>query len=157
MHKFTVFLTIILASVFFTTSQATAEGKATKEECVSKSKEAAKLIEKVGVEKALEKINDINGPFVWKDSYVFCIDVDTYKMIGNAYAPKPMRDRVLKEWRDANGKPVFQEFVKLSKEKGEGWVNYMHTKSIKVAPRPKTSYIMKVNGTNVLVGAGIYE
>ena len=65
MHKFTVFLTIILASVFFTTSQATAEGKATKEECVSKSKEAAKLIEKVKpdvlVKGADYKISEIVG------------------------------------------------------------------------------------------------
>lgn len=164
MKRLTIIVSIILVAVFFTTFSAIAGDKAakqpekaTKEECITKTNEAASLIKEVGVEKALEKINDKNGPFVWKDTYVFCFEEDTYKIVGHAYMKKSMLGRSWKEWRDHNGKPIFQEFVKMAKEKGEGWVDYMHTKSAQVPPRPKTSFIMKVAETNLIVGAGIYQ
>jgi len=45
--------------------------QATKQECVAKTKEAAQVIQREGIEAALKQINDRQGPFVWKDTYVF--------------------------------------------------------------------------------------
>ena len=155
-----IFSTITLAVliIFFTIYASLAsEAKATKEECMAKTKEAAKMIREKGVEAALEEINDKGGPFVWKNTYVFCFNEDTVKMIGHPYVPKRIRDLSQKDYMDANGKLVFQEFIKIVKDKGEGWVDYMHVRKAGDRPHKKMSFVMKVPDTKVIVGAGIYE
>jgi signal transduction histidine kinase len=47
--------------------------------------------------------------------------------------------------------------IDLAKDKGEGWVEYMFPKPAQDAPSKKISYINRVPGQNLLVGAGIYE
>src|SRR5271166_6430096 len=54
-------------------------------------------------------------------------------------------------------KLFFKEFVALAKSKGEGWVDYMWPKPGKDAPSKKLSYIYRVPGKDVFVGAGVYE
>lgn len=130
--------------------------KATKDECIAKTKSAVKLFKEVGADAALKKINDRKGPFVWKDSYVFCFEKDTYKMTGHPYAGR-MLGMSMKDYMDVNGKPVFQEFSKLVKAKGQGWVEYMHAKKPGDKPLRKVSFVMGVPDTNIIIGAGVYE
>ncbi|WP_022669003.1 cache domain-containing protein [Desulfospira joergensenii] len=134
-----------------------AEKKATREDCVAVTKEAQKMILEKGLEATLEKINDKEGPFVRKGTYVFCFMEDTVKMVGNPYLPERMRNFSQKDYMDANGKHVFQEFIKVVNEKGEGWVDYMHVRKPGEKPRKKISFVSKVPDTMVIVGAGIYE
>lgn len=151
-------ITLAVLIIFFTICASLAsETKATKEDCVAITQEAAKMIKEKGLEAALEKINDKKGPFVRKGTYVFCFMEDTVKMIGHPYLPERVRDLSQKDYMDANGKMVFQEFIKIVKDKGEGWVDYMHVRKAGDKPRKKLSYVMKVHDTRVIVGAGIYE
>ena len=55
------------------------------------------------------------------------------------------------------GKPVFKEFVQLARSKGEGWIEYQWPKPGSTAAAKKTSYICRVPGKDLLVGAGTYE
>ncbi len=64
-------LLAVLGAVFFA-SVAVADEKATKEECVTKVAEAAKMVREVGVDAAIKKLLEESGPYRWKDSYVFC-------------------------------------------------------------------------------------
>lgn len=130
--------------------------KATKEECVSKCKEAATLVQDIGLEAALEKINDRNGPFVWKDTYVFCIDLNKTCNIGHPIKPKLIGKNLIAA-KDANGKLFFAEFVNLAKNKGEGWVSYMWPKPGEKKTSPKTAFVYRVPGEDVAMLAGIYE
>jgi hypothetical protein len=63
-----------------------AEG-ATKEEVVAKCEAAGKLIQEKGVEVASQTIGDKEGPFVWKDTYVFLMDLDG-KMLAHPIKPE---------------------------------------------------------------------
>src|SRR5271157_1216193 len=80
-----VFTCIALLSVFCV-SLSIAQEKATKEECMAKCKEAAALIKEAGVDAAVAKVQDAKGPFVWKDSYVFVMDLDG-KMLAHPVTP----------------------------------------------------------------------
>ncbi len=159
MKKFKLILNVILTIfvlTYFVIPSMAAE-KATKEECMVKVKEAVKMIKEKGLEATLKTINDKKGPFVWKDAYVFCIDDEKAKFMAHPYLPQRMIGWSMIDWRDSNGMKAFEEFVKLGKAKGEGWVSYMHAKQQGAKPRPKSSYIYRIPDQKVIVGAGIYE
>ncbi len=127
---------------------------ATKDECVAKTKEAAKLIVDKGLDEAVKTINDKTGPFVWKDTYVFLMDFDG-KMIAHPMNEKLRGANVLE--RQSQGKFLFKEFIAVAKDKGEGWVDYLWQNPGEEKPRKKISFIYRVPGKDLLVGAGIYE
>ncbi len=95
--------------------------KATKEECIAKCKEAAKLVKEIGLEAALKKMNDPNGPFRWKDTYVFCVTLDTGITLANPVTPK-LVGKMIKGLKDKTGKLFAAEYLNVAREKGEGWV-----------------------------------
>ena len=129
---------------------------ATKEEAITKCQEAAKLVQEKGLDVASQIIGDKTGPFVWKDAYVFLMDLDG-KMIAHPIKPEmTQQDNVLKV-ADTNGKPVTVEFIKVAGGAGQGWVDYMWPKPGQDKPAAKSTYIYRVPGTPYLVGAGIYK
>lgn len=130
-------------------------GKATKEECVAKCEEATQLIQKTGLDAALKQMNDPNGPFIWKDSYVFCFRVEDFKILAHR-VPRIIGWNV-KDYQSADGKLIFQEMAKVANASGSGWITYDYLRSGEQKPRPKTAYFLKVPGKNVIVGAGYYE
>ena len=147
-------LTISLMMIFV--SQGIAGEKATKDECVEKTKAAAQMVKEKGLDAALAAVGDKNGPFVWKDSYVFCIDMD--KQCNIAHPIKPaLVGKNLMAIKDAGGKLYFAEFINVAKDAGEGWVSYMWPKVGEKKPSPKLTYVFRVPGENILMAAGIYE
>ena len=133
-----------------------AQEKATKEECMAKAKEAAELIEKVGFEAAKDKLMDPKGPFVWKDSYVFVVDLKNSVMLAHGAYPK-MVGKCMKGIRDANGKQFNYEMEKLAESPGEGWISYVWPKPGEKEPSPKITYVYRVPGQTLFVGSGIYQ
>lgn len=145
-----VFTVLVFASI------AAAGEKATKAECIAKCREAAKMVREIGLEAALKKLNDKNGPFVWKDSYVFCIDIE--KGINLAHPILPVHaGKVVTGLKDKNGKLFFAEYVKVAKSDGEGWVSYVWPKPGEKTPSRKITYVYKVPDMNIAMLAGIYE
>lgn len=130
---------------------------ATKDECVSKCKESAAMVTANGLDAAIAEINKKDGKFVWKDTYVFLMDLDGM-MLAHPMSPALIGKNLL-EMKDKGepGKLLFKEFVQVAKEKGEGWVDYMWTNPGDPKPRKKVTYIYRVPGKNLFVGAGIYE
>jgi signal transduction histidine kinase len=131
--------------------------EATKDECVAKCKEAAQLVMDEGLAAAIAKINNPNGPFVWKDSYVFLMDLDG-KMLAHPVMPDLIGKNQL-ELRDKSpDKKLFvQDFIRVAKSPGAGWVDYVWPRPGYKAPAMKRSYIYRVPGKDVFVGAGVYE
>ena len=157
MKKLSVILSVALMILFIfsVVGPGAAEEGATREECVAKTKQAAKLIEEVGLDKALEKMNDMKGPFMWKDSYVYCFEDETGKIL--AHKNQNLIGFEAKDLRDVNGKPYFREMFHIANTKGEGFVTYMYARIPGGSPELKTSYVLKVPGTNVILGAGFFE
>lgn len=157
MKKLAVSALVVLASLCLAAA-VFAEG-ATKEECITKSKEAAKMVNDKGLAAAVQEINKKDGKFVWKDTYVFLMDLK-----GNMLAHPMKPDLIGKNLMGSTDKAekgkeklLFKEFVELAKSKGEGWVPYMWPKVGEEKPSRKISYIYRVPGKDLFVGAGIYE
>jgi signal transduction histidine kinase len=130
---------------------------ATKDECVAKTKESASMVNEKGLDAAVAEINKKDGKFVWKDTYVFLMDLEG-KMLAHPMSPALIGKNLL-DMKDKGepGKLLFKEFVEVAKGKGDGWVDYMWTNPGDPKPRKKITYIYRVPGKNLFVGAGIYE
>jgi len=145
-----VVLGLCLAALAFADS-------ATKEEVIVKVKEAATMITKQGQDAAFKEINNKKGKFVWKDTYVFAIDLEG-TMLARAFRQTAIGNN-LTNWKDKSDPPKqpIKEMVDLAKGKGKGWVEYLWYKPGEKALSKKISYIYRVPGQNLLLGAGIYE
>jgi len=153
MKKFLIAAFILTIFVFV--AMAVAGGLATKDECVVKCHEAAALINSKGVEKAISSISDPSGPFVWKDSYVFLMNLEG-KMLAHPIQPELMQHEHVLLITDPLDKALFVHFVNLAKNNGQGWVEYMWPKPGKKSPSKKITYIYKVPNQDLFVGAGVY-
>jgi cytochrome c len=131
--------------------------KATKDEVVAKVKEAATMIINEGQDAAFKEINNKEGKFVWKDTYVFVMDLEG-TLLARPFRQQGIGENLM-DWKDKSDSPRYpiKEMVDLAKGKGEGWVEYMYPKPNEEAPSEKISYVYRVPGQNLFVGAGIYE
>ncbi|MBI5896394.1 MAG: cache domain-containing protein [Desulfobacterales bacterium] len=131
-------------------------GEATQDEVMAKCQEAAKLIQEKGIDNGIKTIGSKEGPFVWKDTYVFLMDLDG-KMLAHPMSPQLTEQKDLLKTKNTDGKLIFVDFIKLANDKGSGWVDYMWPKPGQEKPVEKSTYIYRVPGTQYLVGAGIYK
>lgn len=157
MKKLSVMLIVSFMMIFvvMANAQQVTEERATKDECVAKVKEAVKMFKEAGLEATLEKMNNIKGPFVWKDSYVYCFEDKTGKILAHKNAA--IIGFIAKDLRDVNGKPYFREIFHIVNTKGEGFITYMYARTPGGSPESKTSYVYKIPDTNLIMGAGYFE
>lgn len=153
MYKFLIALAV--SSAVLLSSQVFAGEEATTEECVQKAHEAAAMINARGLQEAIKMIGDPQGPFVWKDSYVFLMDLDG-KMLAHPMQPELTQQKHVLLQTDATGKAIFVHFVNIARNPGQGWVDYMWPKPGKKSASKKVTYIYRVPTKNLLVGAGVY-
>ena len=148
-------VSVIMSAILLVAGSAWAGNLATKDECVTKCHEASALLSSRSLEDCINLIGDPQGSFVWKDSYVFLMDLGG-KMLAHPIKPELTRkDHVLLE-TDPLDKALFVHFVNLARNVGHGWVEYMWPKPGKTSPSKKISYIYRVPNQNLLVGAGVY-
>ena len=67
-----------------------------------------------------------------------------------------MMNRSLMGWMDSKGKPFIRAMVELAQKEGKGWVTYMSRYRGSQETRLKETYVVKVPGVNVIVGAGFF-
>lgn len=150
---------LVLLFVFFINGTAIAgENTATVAECIEMAEKAAAMILE-GTDAALAEISKRDGKFVWKDSYVFAMNLEG-RMLAHPFMPGLMRMGNLLLTPDKNvnePKMLFVEFVVVASTKGDGWVEYMWPKPGSTTPSIKETYIYRVPNTNMFVGSGIYR
>ena len=156
MKRITIGTILVCTLLLFTATLGMAAEAATKDECVAKVKQAAELFQTMSRDEVLAKINDPKGEFVWKDAYLFAMDLDKGSMLAHPIKPA-LIGKVLLTMKDTKGKLFFAEFVNVAKKDGEGWVSYMWPKPGEKTMSSKLTYIYRVPGQNVFLGAGIYE
>lgn len=147
---------LVLSCCFSFATVSVAGEQATKEEVIAKCKEAVKLAQDQGLDAAIQQVNDKSGPFVWKDTYVFIVDMDNVSVLAHPIKPK-LIGKKLAALKDVNGKMFFTEFVNVAKADGEGWVDYMWPKPGEKKPSPKSTYVFRVPGQSAAMCAGIYQ
>jgi hypothetical protein len=157
MKKFFKVLSFMLSiiTILYFVNPCFAEEKATKEECVAKVEEAAKLVKKIGLKPAIKKFMEKNSPYIWKDSYVFCMEDDMGKLLAHPisrFIGFPMKNYV-----DADGKKPFAKVIEEIKTKKKGWVQYYYRPSGADIPKLKIVYYLKVPGEKAILYAGYYD
>ena len=86
--------------------------------------------------------------------YFFIVDMDAVVVM---HPIKPALDgKDLSNFSDPNGKKLFAEMVKVCREKGEGFVDYLWAKPGKKDPVPKLSFVKLFSEWGWIVGTGIY-
>jgi len=149
-------LIVIVLIVLMADYSISQDNKATKKECEAKCKEAAALVKEIGLDATIKKIMEKNSSFVWKNTYVFSLELDSGTTLANPVTPGLIGVNV-KKLKDINGKLFGVEFLNTAKTKGEGWVTYLWPKPGEKKPSSKMTYVYRVPNENVIMLAGIYE
>lgn len=136
----------IIAVGYYIPRAAPEEAKA----LLARAAEALKLDGKA----SFDRFNDLNGGFVRDDLYVFVLGINDQVMYAHGSMPR-LINRDMKNYKDVNGKPIFQEMVSIARTKGKGELNYTWLNPITQAKERKTSYLQRVG--DYVVGVGYYQ
>lgn len=153
MNRLSAVIAVVLTTCIVTGARA--QESATKEECVIQCHEVAALINSQGLDAAVMKVSDTKGPYVWKDSYVFLMNLDG-KMLAHPMQPELTRLPHCLLITDPTDKAIFVSFVNLARTAEHGWVEYMWPKPGQRAPSKKITYVYRVPGQDLFVAAGVY-
>lgn len=126
---------------------------------MGKVKEACKLLEQYGKE-AFPKFKGKHSPFIYAGTYIWVNDFNGVMVMHPIQAQ--MENQNLIDWQDVHGKKIFVEFIKVCKDKGQGWVDYWWPKPGEPKGSPparKVSFVKKakIDGQEMVVGSGIYD
>lgn len=150
----TLLATLVGIGLIIASSSAFSVEKATPEEVIEKVKQAVKLIEEKG-EAAYPIIRDKNGPFIWKDTYVFVGDLDGNLLV---HINNKLEGKNMMGAKDASGKLFHAELVNGLKKKPDGyWNEYQWVKPGEKDPSQKVSYQLVVPNKAVFAGAGVWD
>ena len=155
--KIFAIVAVALVSVALCTV-AVGQDHATAQEVVAKVREAASTLSKGG---DLAQFNQKQGPWVWKNTYIFIQDCD--KRVTAAIPIKPeMIGHDLSSIMDAKtGKSIYPDseaYCKQVQGSPSGvWNEYWWPKPGATEPSRKITYHLAAKGTPYLVNAGIYD
>lgn len=137
---------------------AAAEEAATPDEAITKVWAATKFLQDKGVS-GFASLNSKDGPWVWKDSYVFAFDCRLDKMVAHPMRPD-LVGRSIMQITDNNGKYIFKEMCKAGSQPRGGWVEYVWTRPGAGRVSRKLSYTLTADisfSTGIQVAAGVYD
>jgi methyl-accepting chemotaxis protein len=77
------------------------------------------------------------------------------RMIMHPYEPK-LNGQDLSDIKDPNGKKPFMEFVKVCRENGQGFVDYLWPKHAGDKPQPRISFVKLFKDWGWIIGTGAY-
>ena len=149
---------VVLIVILFGSCLVYAEEETTRAEVIDMCKAAAEMVLQ-DKEAAIAEIGNKQGKFVWKDTYVFLMNMEGH-MLAHPMIPQLTEKGSLLEVTDKNRekpKYIFKEFVEIAQKNGAGWLWYMWPKPNSREPVDKFTYIMRVGYSDMFVGAGIYH
>lgn len=127
----------------------------------SGAKEAKAMLEQAvtylnshGAERAFAAFNNQKGSFYRKDLYTFVIGIDDGIMHAHGGAPEGLVGTDVRNLRDASGKPIIQEMLKLAAQPEGGTVNYVWLNRVNNRIEDKTTLLRQVG--KYMVGVGYY-
>ncbi len=124
------------------------------EDTVTLVDKAIAMFKEKGSADTLKAINDEKGPFIKGEIYVFAATMDNV-LLGHPFDPSSRKIN-LSNMKDNNGLQVFHKMKEVVEKDGQGWVEYLWGKPGSDKPSRKRSFVKKVPGENIYVGAGYY-
>ena len=116
---------------------------------------AVALFKEKGKDYAIRVLNTGSGPFRKGELYVFVGSMKDFTFLAHPVNPE-LVGTPQKDLKDAKGLLIFQEFVKVAQDPGQGWVQYWWLRHAEKEPTLKRSFIEKVPGEDIFAGAGFY-
>jgi signal transduction histidine kinase len=107
-----------------------------------------------GKDQTLKLIGASAGPLRKGSIYVFALDFKG-KFLAHP-VQEDLRGQDGWEVQDVKGKFIIQDFIKIAKEQGQGWTEYSWLRVNENTPTQKKTYVKRVPGEDILVGAGYY-
>jgi len=144
---------LIATALALAAAPALAEERGTPAQAQALAERAAKRIAEIGAEQAIKEFNDPAGGFVLGDIFPF-----VYAPDGKTECCSNMRalvGRDARSFKDSDGKEFGKEIINLANERGTGWVSYRMTNPVTRKIEDKVTYIIKVDG--YIVGVGAYR
>jgi cytochrome c len=126
-----------------------ADAKALVEKGVAMAKEK-------GPDATLKAIGDPKGPFVKGDLYLFAGSLGKVTATAHPFAADKLVGKDLTNLKDSKGNQFFVKFIEIAKAPGSGWVEYWWPKPNEKEPSLKKTFIMRVPGQDMYIGAGYY-
>jgi cytochrome c len=159
MKKTLILLAGIVCLVAAASAVAAAAEAVTPDEVITKVKAAAAFLSEKG-EAGLAQFNDPKGVWSWRDTYVFVFNCEKGLIIG--HPDKTLVGTELASRVDKNGFKYNLALCEEAAKPSGGWVEYWRPTGVvdekgAAEYRRKVSYMLKVPGQPMEVGAGIYE
>ena len=107
------------------------------------------------LQKAQEEVKTRLKAFRYNGDEYFWISDMANKMIMHPIKAE-LNGKDLSNFKDANGKLFFNEFVKISTANGGGFVDYFWVKPGATIPSPKISYVKLYKPWGWIIGSGLY-
>ena len=121
---------------------------------LSQYEEAAKsggLTTEEAKRQAIERVKQLR----YEEKEYFWINDLAPVMVMHPFKPE-LDGKHLSDFKDPNGKHLFEEFVRVCKDSGAGFVDYLWPKPGADKPVPKISYVKLFKPWGWVVGSGIY-
>jgi len=91
----------------------------------------------------------------YSDTEYFWINDLVPRMVMHPTQPE-LDGKELSGYKDPNGKYLFLDFVKVCKDRGEGFVSYLWPKPGETHPAPKVAFVKLYHPWGWIVGSGLY-
>jgi len=148
-------LLIVFSLLMFAPAVSRAEEYTSMEEAKALAEKAAALINDIGREAALVKINDPKGEFIYRDVYTVVIGYDGMMY---AHGRQSVVGKNMIELKDASGKFFVRDMAIFAKEgKKAGWVDYMFQNPATGKIEPKSTYVIPNEKEQFYIGVGAYK
>ena len=152
-HKIFVCVTVALLNLALCTV-AVGQDKATAQEVVAKVKEAASTLSNTG---DVAQFNQKQGPWVWKDTYIFVEDCDKKVQVAHPIKPELVGIDFM-SIKDTKGNNVFPKNVcDIAKKPSGAWFEYWWPKPGAKEGSRKIAYCLSAKGTPYMACAGVYD
>jgi signal transduction histidine kinase len=152
-HSFAALLLITLSTMALPMARAD-DAKPTEDEAKAITLKAVDVIAQKGIDAARDAFH-ADGEFKHGEIYVNVID-STGKWL--VYPPKPTAEgQSVLNVKDADGKFLVQDIIKVATDTGEGWVNYRWMNPVAKQIQPKVTYVKRVPGQDLIAYVGIYK
>lgn len=137
-------------------SLVNAEETATKDECVAKVAEVVKVIKQQSAQAAIDQVNNAKGPFVWKDTYVYIMDLSG-TIVAHGQQPKFIGKNLMGLKDPITMLPWYPAlFEKIKADvNSKGWFDYHWAKPNADGVFKKECYYERAG--DLVVFAGIYS
>ena len=150
----TLVILVVAILIVALSTVAVGQDKTTAQEVVAKVREAASTLSKTG---DLAQFNQKQGPWVWKDTYIFVEDCDKKVQVAHPIKPELVGIDFM-SIKDTKGNDVFpRDFCDAAKKPSGVWFEYWWPKPGEKEGSRKLAYGLSAKGTPYVVAAGVYD